>query len=412
MTPIGRRAAAVAAAAVLGLAGCAGGGPTAIAGGPVTIEFATQGLGQEGDATNRAIAAFERAEPQVHVNVLTLSPLADVAYRQLSDRLSQDGPTPDVLTLDVIWPAALARAGWIAPLDRFHPDATEFFPAQVQAGTYRGHLYAVPWFINAEGLYYRRDLVPVPPASPDELVAAAQAAMRADPSITSGLAFEGAGYEGVVTAFIDFAGGLDLRHVNSPQNVRALTTMRDAIARDGISPPDVTHWDESYVQDAYLSGHAAFALNWPYLFALAQAPGSPVEGRTAWIPFPSASGTPRAALGGDMLGVNARSTHQDAAWRFVRYLLRNDVQVDRAVTAGDPPAVRSAYGQRLFDLAPYYRDEQPVLGAATSRPVDPHYVQVSAVLQARLGAALAGQVAPAAALSAAQYEIAAILRSG
>jgi multiple sugar transport system substrate-binding protein len=406
------RAAAIAAMAVLGLAACAGGGATTIATGPVTIEFATQGLGQEGDATNRAIAAFERAEPQVHVNVLTLSPLADVAYRQLTDRLAQDGPTPDVLTLDVIWPAALARAGWIAPLDRFHLDASAFFPGQVQAGTYRGHLYAVPWFINAEGLYYRTDLVPSAPASPDDLVAAARAAMRADPSITSGLAFEGAGYEGVVTAFIDFAGGLDLRRVDSAQNVRALTTMRDAIARDGISPPDVTHWDESYVQDAYLGGHAAFALNWPYVFALAEAPGSPVEGRTAWIPFPSASGAPRAALGGDMLGVNARSTHQDAAWLFLRYLLRDDVQIDRAVSAGDPPAVRSAYGQRLFDLAPYYRDEQPVFGVATARPVDPQYVRVSAVLQAQLGAALAGQATPAAALTAAQSQIAVILRGG
>jgi multiple sugar transport system substrate-binding protein len=401
-----------AALAALALAACASGAPTAIATGPVTIEFATQGLGQEGDATNRAIAAFERAEPQVHVNVLTLSPLADVAYRQLTDRLAQDGPTPDVLTLDVIWPAALARAGWIAPLDRFHPDPAAFFPGQVQAGTYRGHLYAVPWFINAEGLYYRTDLVPQPPASPEQLVAAARAAMGSDPSITAGLAFEGAGYEGVVTAFIDFAGGLDVRHVDSPQNVLALTAMRAAIARDGISPPDVTHWDEANVQDAYLSGRAAFALNWPYVFALAEAPGSPVEGRTAWIPFPSASGAPRAALGGDMLGINARSTHQDAAWRFVRYLLRDDVQIDRAVTAGDPPAVRPAYGQRLFDLAPYYRDEQRVFGVATARPVDPHYLRISGVLQAQLGAALAGQVAPDTALAAAQSEIAAILRSG
>src|SRR5215472_11323775 len=82
------RALALVAGAALGLSGCAGGGATVIATGPVTIEFATQGLGQEGDATNRAIAAFERADPRVHVNVLTLSPLADVAYRQLTERLT------------------------------------------------------------------------------------------------------------------------------------------------------------------------------------------------------------------------------------------------------------------------------------------------------------------------------------
>jgi multiple sugar transport system substrate-binding protein len=113
-----------------------------------------------------------------------------------------------------------------------------------------------------------------------------------------------------------------------------------------------------------------------------------------------------------MLGVTARSTHQDAAWRFVRYLLQDDVQIDRAVTAGDPPAVRSAYGQRLFDLAPYYRDELPVLAVAAQRPVDPHYLRISSVLQAQIGAALAGQMTPQAALAAAQAEITAILSAG
>jgi multiple sugar transport system substrate-binding protein len=398
----------MAAVAVVATAGCGGGG-TAIAGGPITIEFATQGLGEEPGATNRAIAAFERAEPRIHVNVLTLSPLADVAYRQLGARLAQGDPTPDVLTLDVIWPAALARAGRIAPLDRFHVDTSGFFPGQVQAGTYRGRLYAVPWFASAEGLYYRTDLVPEAPATPGELVAEAGAAMRADPSITTGLAFEGARYEGVVTAFIAFAGGLDVRHVDSPANVRALTLMRSAIA-DGISPPDVASWEEASVQDAFLRGHAAFALNWPYVYALAEAPGSPVQGRTAWAPFPSAGGIARSALGGDMLGVNARSTHQDAAWRFVSYLLRDDVQVDRAATAGDLPAVRSAYGQGLFELAPYARDERAVLDVAAARPADPQYpTRITDVLQANLNAAITGQTEPAAALAAAQAQIAAIL---
>ncbi|HSR22160.1 MAG TPA: extracellular solute-binding protein [Candidatus Eisenbacteria bacterium] len=404
------RALALAAAALVGLGACAAGGGTAIATGPVTIEFATHGLGQENDATNRAVAAFEREEPRVHVNVLTLPASADLAYRQLTDRLAAGGPTPDVLTLDVIWPAALARSGWITPLDRFRPARAGFFPAQVEAGTYRGRLYAVPWFINAEGLYYRTDLVPGPPASAGQLVDAAAAAMRDHPEIAQGLAFEGDRYEGAVTAFIDFAGGLDLRRVDSAQNVLALTYMRDAIARDRISPPAVTTWQEADVQDAFLSGQAVFALNWPYVFALAEAPGSPVQGRTAWIPFPSVDGVARAALGGSMLAINARSPHQDAAWRFVRYLLRDDVQIDRAATAGDPPAVRSAYGQRLFDLAPYYREEQRVLSVTTSRPIDPRYVRISDVLQRWINAVLAGQAAPDPALAAAQGEIDAIRR--
>jgi multiple sugar transport system substrate-binding protein len=390
-------------------AGGAGGIPTS---GPVTIEFATQGLGREGDATNRVVAAFEVANPSIHVNVLSLSAVADQAYAELVQRFGAGGPVPDVATLDVIWPAAFAKAGWLAPLDRFQPSRTNFNPAQLRAGTYQGRLYAVPWFINAEGVYYRTDLVPQPPDSPQQLVQAALAAMGKDPSIRNGLAFEGDRYEGVVTAFISFGGALDLRRIDSPRNVRALTYMHDAIYASRISPPATTGWQEPDVQRSYLEGGAAFAMNWPYIFSLAEAPSSPVRDRTAWMPFPSADGRPQAALGGDVLGINSRSPHQEVAWKFVQYLLRDDVQIQRALVAGDPPAVRSAYNDALFEQAPFYRDEQKVFDVATPRPVDPQYPTISRILQQQINATLSNQVAPQAALTAAQSQIDSVLRTG
>ena len=45
-----------------------------------------------------------------------------------------------------------------------------------------------------------------------------------------------------------------------------------------------------------------------------------MAGKTGWVPFPSASGTPQASLGGDDLAINAKSTHQAAAWEFIQYL--------------------------------------------------------------------------------------------
>jgi multiple sugar transport system substrate-binding protein len=395
------------------LAACGAGGAAGIpVGGPVTVEFATQGLGQEGDATNRVVAAFEVANPWIHVNILSLSADANVAYSQLLQRFGAGSPVPDVVTLDVIWPAAFAKAGWLAPLDRFRPDRANFNRAEVRAGTYRGQLYAVPWFVNAEGVYYRTDLVPQPPDSPQQLVQAALSAMRRDPSVRTGLAFEGARYEGVVTAFIGFGGALDLRSIDSPENVRALSYMHDAIYASHVAPPATTSWREPDVERSYLSGEAAFAVNWPYLFSLAEAPSSPVRERTAWMPFPAAGGRPQPALGGDVLGINSRSPHQEVAWKFIQYLLRDDVQIQRALVAGDPPGVRSAYGSALFEQAPVYRDEQRVLDLATPRPVDPQYPRISGILQQQLNAALSDQVSPQAALTAAQVQIDQVVRTG
>ena len=68
--------------------------------------------------------------------------------------------TPDVLQLDVVWTAEFAAAGWILPLDRYAPPTRDdFFPASLEANTWRGRLYAVPWFMDVGMLYWRTDLL-------------------------------------------------------------------------------------------------------------------------------------------------------------------------------------------------------------------------------------------------------------
>lgn len=398
-------------AAVLGMtavAACGGGSSSGgSGGGTVTIQFATQGLGNEGDASKKAVSAFEKANPNITVDILSLSSNSTDALQQLTQRFIAGGSTPDVATLDVTYPAQFAKSGWIAPLDHFNPDKGNFFPGQVAAGTYQGKLYAIPWFINAEGIYYRTDLVPQAPTSPQQLVQDAQQAMQR--GTPTGLAFEGSKYEGVVTAFINFAGGfggsLDLKHLDSSPNVQALTYMRDLIYQDKVSPASVTSWTEPDVEKAFMGGQAAFAMNWPYVYQEAEAAGSAMKGKTGWIPFPSSAGSSKAALGGDVLAINAKSQHQNEAWKFIQYLTRNDVQTDRALSAGDPPAVKSAYTSSLYSQAPYYQQEQKVFSVATSRPVDPKYLQISQVLQTQLNAALSNQLSPQAALTAAQQQV-------
>ncbi|HEX6445512.1 MAG TPA: ABC transporter substrate-binding protein [Streptosporangiales bacterium] len=394
-------------AGVVALAGCGVGGGNKSSGTSAnakqTIVFATQGLGAEGDASKAAVAGFEKAHPKITVKILTLSPVSNNAYQQLQQRFVAKSGTPDVITSDVIWPATFAKAGWLAPLDSFHPDTSRFFSGQVQSVRYKGKTYGVPWFINAEGVYYRTDLVPSPPKTPQQLVSDAKAAMKKDPSLKEGLAFEGDKYEGAVTALVNFLGAyggrLDPANLDSPQNVQGLQFMRDTIYKYGIAPKAVTGWQESQVQSAWLSGQTPFAMNWPYIFSLSEAKGSKVKGRTGWIPFPAGSNTPQAALGGDDLVVNANSTHKAAAWEFIQYLSSPKVQIERAVAAGDPPAVTAAYTSALYARAPYFKQEKAVFQDASPRPVNPAYPKISDQLQTMLSSVLTGQEQAKAALA-------------
>ena len=408
-------AVAVGTAAALTAAGCSSSGSGAAgkqvpASAKQTIVFATQGLGAEGTATQAAVKAFEKIHPNIHVTILTLSPTSDVAYQQLTQRFTAGSSTPDVITSDVIWPVTFARPGWLANMKKFHPDTSNFFPGQMATGLYKGGIYAIPWFINAEGLYYRTDLIKTPPTTTAELFRDATAAMRQDPKLKEGFAFEGDKYEGSVTAFQSFGGQIapsNLANINTPANKAVLTMMYNAIHTAHIAPTAVSTWEESNVQGAWLAGQTPFALNWPYIFALSQSskPGSSspaypaVKDKTGWIPFPGPAGQPQASLGGDDLIMNAKSTHQAAAWTFIKYLTSDSAQIARAIAAGDPPAVKSAYTDQLYATAPYFKQEQAVFNAATPRPVTPVYTQISTQLQTMISSVLSGQASPSSALT-------------
>jgi len=398
---------------VAGLAACGSSSPGSPASGQVkasakqTITFATQGLGTEGTATANAVTAFEKLHPNITVKILSLSPTSDVAEQQLEHYFIAGSSTPDVVTTDVTWPSTFARSGWIANLSSFHPNTSAFFAGQMATGSYKGGTYAMPWFINAEGIYYNTSIIKTAPTSISQLVSEAQHAMATDKSLKEGLAFEGDEYEGSVTAWQSFGAQIglsDLGNIDTAANANALNFMYDAIHTYKIAPSAVTGWQESNVQAAWLSGQTAFALNWPYIFQLSESKtnGKPtypaVYNKTAWIPFPSAS--PQSSLGGDDLAINAKSTHQAAAWELIQYLTSVSAQDTRAIFAGDPPSVTAAYNSTLYKAAPYYSSEKAVYAVVTPRPVTPVYPAISSTFQAMISSVLSGQSSASAALSA------------
>jgi multiple sugar transport system substrate-binding protein len=376
-----------------------------------TISFAESGLGTEGAQTAAAIKAFEKANPNIKVTTDVLSSDSTTYLQQLEQRFIAGSSTPDVLESDVTYPAKFAQAGWIKPLSSLKPNLKQFFATEVAAGTFKGTAYALPWFDNPEGLFYRTDLVSSPPTSPAQVVSDAEAAMKKDPSLKEGLAFEGAKYEGAITALMTvdsaFGGKLTTNNVASAGNVAALKWLHDAIYVNHIAPQAVTGWQEGQVQQEFTSGNAAFAINYPFVESVA-ASGGPAKGHVGYIPFPAGpGGTPGAALGGEMLAINAKTTHTAAAWKLMQYLTSPSVEVARAIATGDPPSLPSAYTSALYSKAPYFKAVKTLNGYAQPRPVTPNYLQVSSDLQTALSSVFANQSSASSALTSAASQIAA-----
>jgi multiple sugar transport system substrate-binding protein len=404
---------ALAAAACGGSSSGGGAGGSGPSGPPAsakqTIQFAESGLGTEGAQTKKAITAFEQANPNITVKIDVLSSDSTTYLQQLQQRFIAGSSTPDVLESDVTYPAKFAQAGWIKQLDSFSPNNSQFFPTEVQAGQFQGHTYAVPWFDNPEGLFYRTDLVPTPPTTPDQVVADAKAAMTKDPALKEGLAFEGAKYEGAITAFLtvdsSFGGKLDPTNINTPGNSAALQWLHDAVYTNKIAPQAVTGWQEGQVQEEFTSGHAAFAINYPFVASVAAA-GGPAKGHVGYIPFPAASGgTPGAALGGEMLAINAKSAHAAAAYKLIQYLTSSSVEIARAKATGDPPSLPAAYTPALYKAAPYFKQVKTLNTFAQPRPVSPQYLQISSDLQTMLSSIISNTSSVSSALSSAASQV-------
>lgn len=390
------------------------------------LTFSGSALGSEGEVLTRQIRRFEAAHPGLQVAIQRTPDDATQRHQLYVQWLNAHVGRPDVLQLDVVWTAELAAAGWILPLDRFGPETADFFPATIAANTWRGRLYALPWFADVGMLYWRTDLFDSPPATLEELAERARQAQTESGGPRFGFAWQGARYEGLVTVFLEVLGGFggeiltaDGRvAVDSPRAVAALSWMRSQFA-NRVAPPETLTWHEEEARFAFQNGNAAFLRNWPYAYPLLAGSGSRVAGRYAVAPMPAAAGAeggrPTAALGGAQLAINAYSDQPAEAWALIAYLTAPEQMLERARIAGQYPARRSVFADpRLAEaLGPSPAEVMRIIEAARPRPVTPLYSQLSEILQIHLHRALAGQAQPEQALAAAAREMERVLaRSG
>jgi ABC-type glycerol-3-phosphate transport system substrate-binding protein len=383
--------------------------------GPIIVTFPGSSLGAEAEVLNRQITRFNAEHPNIRVIRRDTPDAADQRHQLYVQWLNAGASDPDILQLDAIWTPEFAAAGWILPLDQFHPDTAAFFPSTIIANRWQDTLFALPWFVDVGMLYWRTDLIAAPPQSLSQLVQDAKQ-IRRQHGLRYGLVWQGARYEGLITNFLEYLGayGGEILHggqvvVNSEAGRRALTEMRDEIYEEKIVPSAVLTWHEEESRFAFQNGEAAFMRNWPYAVALLQdSSQSKVAGRFSVAAMPAGpGGRPTAALGGAQLAINRHTENPAAAWSVIEYLTRPEQMRERAKVVGQYPPRAALYeGDALLhalDIPP--AAARQVIEYAVPRPVTPVYNQISEILQIQLHRALTRQTTPAAALAQAQTDM-------
>lgn len=228
-------------------------------------------------------------------------PRAPGAQRlQYARRLAGHDRTLDVMSLDVIWTAEFAEAGWVLPLSddpagRAEADATvDTLPGPLATAGWKHQLYAAPITTNTQLLWYRTDLIPEPPSDWNGMVATAGRLHAAgEPSWIAVQANQGEGLVVWFNTLLVSGGGQvlseDGRHVtltdtaaHRAATVNALRILKTVATASGADP-SITRTDESTARLAVEQGRAALEVNWP--FVLASLLENAVKGGVKFLPL-------------------------------------------------------------------------------------------------------------------------------
>ena len=406
MKGVGAVVAVGTAAPALAACGASSSG-TVTSGGRTSITFASAKFFAQ-ESIGQIVQEYNNSQKLVDVQFqeLPTPSQSTEVHQQLVQALSARDGSIDVFTGDIIWISEFAGAGWSAPLDSyFNASAkSQYFPGVIDACTYNGAMHALPWYLDAGMLYYRKDLLEAAgiaaPSSWAELVTAAQQ-LTTSGKVADGFNWQAKQEEVLVCDLVEFIGsnggsilGPDGTTVTiaEPNAVEAVQFMYDTFNKDKITPKAVLSWDEVPSELPFLGGKAGFLRNWSFVWNDAQnKSSSTVAGKVAVTKLPAfPGGKSSACLGGYQFGMNASSTKKSAAIDFLTWMSSPATQLKFATQLGLAPSRPSVYQQPLLaKVNPFMVQLQNIFPGGTPRPKTPKYSQISLAIQAGVSAALA-----------------------
>jgi multiple sugar transport system substrate-binding protein len=412
-------AALLAACGVGGSGSGAGAGATGSGKGPIRALFMKQAGYSEADI-RKMTAAFEAANPGIKVTA------EFVAYEALHDKIVAAAParTYDVVLIDVIWPAEFGSKRIVA-------DVTSQWPAEwkqqmlggaVATPQFDGHLYGVPWILDTKYLFYNTSHLAAAKMDAGELqtwdgVLKAARAIKSAGAAKYPLVWSWQQAEALIcdyTQLLGAFGGTFIDDAGKPAfqkggGVQALELMRQTIV-DGLTNPGSTQSLEEDVRRIFSAGQASLALNWTYMYGLANDPKqSQVAGKVRVLQTPAGPAGRPGVNGSMALAVSAGSKNQAAAWKYVTYLTSQPVQNQFALSS--LPVWKSSYDDPAVvktnpAVVPQAKKQ---LADLILRPQVKSYNPVSQALQAEIQNALLGKKTPQQALDAAAEQAASAL---
>lgn len=373
--------------------------------------FMTQAAYSENDI--RAMTqAFQKAHPDVQVN------LEFVPYEALHDKIvaarGAGGNGYDVVLFDAIWPAEFSKYDLLQDVSsRISADEkAKIFPGAMNTVVFNGKTLGMPWILDTKYLYYNKAMLEK--AGIHDLPQTWQQVMddariiKQKNIVKYPLVWSWSQAEALVCDYTTLVSGFGGKFYNngkldfsSPASLKAVALMKSSLD-EGLSNPASREYLEEDVRKAFSNGDAAFALNWTYMYNMANDPKqSKVAGQVGIMPAPGDTPDKAGAVNGSMgLGIAKGSTHAEQAWQYISYMTSQPVQNNYATLS--LPIWKSSYQDPAV-----LKNQESLIAAADkslnvmlSRPETADYSRLSNTLQQQLQQVLVGSAKPDVALQA------------
>jgi multiple sugar transport system substrate-binding protein len=316
-----------------------------------TIEL--WGLGREGEVVAELVPQFERENPGIRVDVQQI-PWIAAHEKLLTAHVGRS--LPDLAQVGNTWIPEFVAIGAIDALDgrvaqSSVVNAADYFPGIWATNQVNGRLYGVPWYVDTRVLFYRKDMVPVPPRTWSEWIAQMERLDRqhaGDPHWYPLLMPTNEWPQPVIFAK---QRGAELvtddgrSRFREPRFLEALAFYL-GIYRRGLASP-ISNSQVANLYQQFGNGDFAFFISGPWdVGNLRTRLGDAAQAKWSTAPLPAPDGTPYPGVslsGGSSLAICRTSTKKDAAWKLIEFLSRPEIQVRFFEASGDLPARRAAW---------------------------------------------------------------------
>jgi len=355
--------------------------------------------GAERDALTATVARWNAEHGDQPVELVA------VPYGAFADKLTSaipGGNGPDLFIYPQDRIGDWADSGVIEPIEFWVDDARadRFTSEAFQSMAYKNSLWGLPLTVKSMALYYRTDLVTVPPRTTDELVALApQMAQRQGYAIAYanvdlyGHAPWLFGYGGKI---MDDDGKLAIA---TPEAAEAMAFARGLVT-SGVTPDQA---EGPLVATLFNEGKAATVMSGPWFVADIAAN---VPWQVTTLPTVSATGKPAAPfLGAEGILMSARAKDKDLAFAVMDALTSDVAAIERAKLARQVVPNLAAYDDPDIARDPVLAAFRAQLASTVPMPKGSAMRMVWTPYKTALGEVLSGRAQPSAQLLAVEREV-------